>query len=184
MSPEKITLEPHRLILLTGSVAVGKTRLALGISEVIQCTFLDKDTIADGYTLFRGKEYMEVRDLIYKELEQRVRIAVSRGETTVVEVTLGDKRERSWEKPYREIALVHGAKFVPIHVVATEELMINRIIERGYSRDLIRLAPEEWARLMLNNPREINTLPADGLRLENNGDFARTLNQALAFITS
>lgn len=181
---EKTTLEPpHRLILITGSVASGKTRLAQGINEVIVSTYFDKDPIADRYTPFRGEEYRRVRGLIHEELRQKTLAAVSKGETTIVEATLGDKRERGWDMPFRKIALAYGAIFVPILVVATESNMRLRMIERGYQRDLVRLAPEEWSRLMRENPREIDTLPADGLRIENNGDFMYTLREVLNFIT-
>lgn len=185
MFNERVELYPPRLVVFTATPGVGKTVAIQHVERSIACQVISKDDVASYWTNSRGNDYIQIyRPIIYGQLYQLIDHLLSSG-TVLVEATHSlEIKTPGWETRYREIANTHGAQLKIIRFVTTEDILMQRMIDRGSPLDIDKLATEEdWARFMREQPIHVNTIPTDcGLIIDNSGPLSDTVNQTLAFI--
>lgn len=194
----KLTLDPPRLVLITGTGGVGKNSLTEGLHAPngqfypglihrIDADIVDKDTEANRFTGVRDHSYVErFRGQSYEAVYQETERIIAGGRTALVNASFRlEISSPGWQSRYEKLAEKHGAILKIIRLVTAPEILYNRLMARGARTDFHKLTnPQTWRAYLLEEPIEVE-MPPGSLILTNNGDdgnFPGLVATALTFL--
>lgn len=121
------------------------------------------------------KPYQIVNGLIRNGLEE--------GKTVIVDASFRlELKQPGWETAYRELAQRTGALLKIVRLIIPEDILKQRLAERGSPYDGHKLISEEaWKAWFEEDPIEVE-MPEGSLIIESSGDFPTIFEQVLAFI--
>jgi predicted kinase len=111
------------LILISGLPGTGKTTIAHAFTALSGATHLNSDVLRRELGLM-GHYSATDKEQVYMLLNQRVRAALSRGETVVVDSTFFKESLRA---PYRSLAIEYSMPIHWVEVQANEDTLRDRL---------------------------------------------------------
>jgi len=145
---ERIIYDPQRLIILIGNAGTGKSTLAQEIAKKVQVCYLERDNIADQFTIPRHnfmnehyKEHVRLQSYAatYKVAEDNLMLGNS--------VIIIGPNSIIWDKQIQERILKTSEKssslIKAIKCYCPSEIIRSRLSKRGLTRDLPKLSSDD-----------------------------------------
>ncbi len=190
----KIQYDPPIIGIVTGVPGTGKTSISRGlydggikvcdgILDMINAAYLPKDRINDVVTDERsGNLYDLVRDMTYGVIDSLVAANISAGISVWIDATFSTEvKYGSWPERFYNMAKEHGARLKLVRCIAPEEIIMERLAKRGYSRDIWKL--ENWNRFMEMEPVR-TPLKYGGIEIDTSMPYQRSVENILNFLSS
>lgn len=197
----KLTPDPSRLVLITGTGGVGKTSLIAGLralddqkiypglTHFIEADMVDKDVVANRLTPVRDQSYVEgFRAQAYEQVFLETARGIAGGRTVLVNASFRlEIREPGWHEKYTELAQRHGAILKIIRLVTAPEILYNRLMARRASTDAHKITSlPTWQAYLLEEPIEAE-MPPGSLIIRNDGkdgNFPALVEKTLTYMLS
>ncbi len=133
-----------RLVLVGGSVGVGKSTVASALAADLGATWLRTDEVRKAAGDGRPPRYNPTaQDEVYRRLLDQADSLLQRGESVVLDATWSDSRRRVWA---RDLAARTRSEFSSVHLVAPLETACARLQLRDVVGDDPSDATPELAR--------------------------------------
>ena len=118
----KVNTTPQTIVVM-GLPGSGKSYFASRFASRIGGQYLSSDLIREEL-LHRGQYAIEVKETVYREMENRMEAALLKGKSVVLDATFFKKRLRD---RFAQVAREAGSSMIWIMVVADEETTRRRV---------------------------------------------------------
>ncbi len=180
----RITLLPHRLILVMGVAGSGKSALARGILEHVPAVYLDNNFLADAFTpeSRTDEQYLAVRENIYAALYRIMWENLQLGNSVLVDAPhIRQVQDPDWCRWVQCLAEEAGATLCAIRCYCREDVLRHRLEARGERRDRSKL--ENWQTFLKQQPPRA-PVPFAHLELDTEQPLETNVTQAVSYILS
>ncbi len=142
-------LRHQTVVIVAGAPGVGKSTVASGVAHALGATPIDIDAVFEPIVpLLDSRPPEVVREAFYASLAAIAGAALASGSHVVVSAPFTRERRdpAAWEELERSLSC-RGAMVVLVWLHAPPESVLERLAERGASRDSAKLAdPASWLR--------------------------------------
>lgn len=190
---QKIIFSQSVLVIVTGVPGSGKTTLSLGlygrtgrkekkgVLDFLFATYIDKDMINDGFTVERtGEFYQTVRKGTYIAVDNIIKRNLELGNSVWIDATFSTEvKDLAWANRYYQMAKEYNAKLKLIRCSADEEVIKNRLRQRGYQRDIDKL--NDWDKFLSDEPIYLD-VPYGGIALDSSNSLDKNIESVLDFL--
>ncbi len=133
-----------RLVLVGGSLGVGKSTVARGLAGALGATWLRTDEVRKAGGHAQPPKYEPVaQDAVYRDLLDQAEALLTHGESVVLDATWSMERRRAWA---RDLAVRTRSELTSIRLTAPLDVACKRLEIRGAVSDDPSDATPELAR--------------------------------------
>ena len=137
--------------------------------------------INDGFTAERnGQFYQIVRKGTYQAMDNIIRRNLRLENSIWVDAPFSTEvKNPNWADRYHQIAEENNAKLKLIRCVADENMIKNRLRQRGYPRDIDKL--NNWSKFLEDQPICLD-VPCGGITLDRSNGLEKNIIHVLNFL--
>jgi predicted kinase len=181
---DRLIPKPHRLVLIMGAPAVGKTTIAKLILEQMCGVYLDNNFFADPFSKDSRKDtdYLAVRSRLYEAIYRVALENLAVKNSVLLDMPhVIQSRDKSWKNHISKMSKITGAKLRVLRCVCSADTLRTRMIARGEPRDRWKI--KNWELFLQQEPIKFK-VPFRFLDINTEQNLTGNVSKAMQYIAS